>query len=52
MNKISAIIPNHSNKNLDKVIDEVKKFKPIEIIIINNNLEADDSISTNDTIKL
>ena len=51
MNKISAIIPNHSNKNLDKVIDEVKKFKPIEIIIINNNLEADDSISTNDTIK-
>ena len=51
MNKISVIIPNHSNKNLDKIIDEVKKLKPLEIIIINNNLEADNSNSTNDIIK-
>lgn len=51
MNKISVIIPNHSNNNLDKIIDEVKKLKPLEIIIINNNLEADNSNSTNDIIK-
>ena len=37
MNNISVIIPNHSNKISDKLIDEIKKFKPLEIIIINNN---------------
>ena len=36
MNKISVIVPNHLNKNLDKLVDEIIKFKPLEIIIINN----------------
>ena len=51
MNKISVIIPNHSNKNLDKLIDEIKKFKPLEIIIINNKSQVNNTNNTNDTIK-
>ena len=51
MNKISVIVPNHLNKNLDKLVDEIIKFKPLEIIIINNKSEADNSKNTNDTVK-
>ena len=51
MNKISVIIPNHSNKNIDKLIDEIKKFKPLEIIIINNKSQVNNTNNTNDTIK-
>ena len=51
MNKISVIVPNHLNKNLDKLVDEIIKFKPLEIIIINNKSEVDNSKSKNDTIK-
>ena len=51
MNKISVIVPNHLNKNLDKLVDEIIKFKPLEIIIINNKSEVDNSKNINDTIK-
>ena len=51
MNKISVIVPNHLNKNLDKLVDEIIKFKPLEIIIINNKSEVDNSKNKNDTIK-
>ena len=51
MNKISVIIPNHSNKNIDKLIDEIKKFKPLEIIIINNKTDLNNTNNTSDTIK-
>ena len=51
MNKISVIIPNHSNKNIDKLINEVKKFKPLEIIIVNNKSETVKSNNTSDILK-
>ena len=51
MNKISVIIPNHSNKNLDTLIDEIKKFKPLEIIVINNNLQIDNANYINNEVK-
>ena len=51
MNKMSVIIPNHSNKNIDKLINEVKKFKPLEIIIVNNKSETVKSNNTSDILK-
>ena len=49
MNKISVIIPNHSNRNIDKLISEVKKFKPLEIIVVNNKNNKLETIKSNNT---
>ena len=48
MNNISVIIPSLLNKITSKLIDEIKQFKPIEIIIVNNGPPVN---NTNNLIK-
>ena len=48
MNNISVIIPNPKNNISDELIGEIKKIKPLEIIIINNDSQIN---NTNNILK-